>query len=70
MIKNEEGYADPTYGKAYKTIRQEEQRKQDEADAARMEKALKRAKLILSDAGFEVIERIVLKNKRTGKIFR
>lgn len=34
MIKNEEGYADPTYGGAYKTIRQEEKRKQDEADAA------------------------------------
>lgn len=31
MIKNEEGYADPTYGGAYKTIRQEEKRKQDEA---------------------------------------
>lgn len=29
MIKNEEGYADPTYGGAYKTIRQEEKRKQD-----------------------------------------
>jgi len=35
MIKNEEGYADPTYDGAYKTIRQEEKRKQDEADAAR-----------------------------------
>lgn len=36
IIKNEEGYADPTYGGAYKTIRQEEKRKQDEADAARV----------------------------------
>lgn len=35
MIKNEEGYMDPTYAGAYKTIRQEEKRKQDEADAAR-----------------------------------
>lgn len=40
MIKNEEGYADPTYDGAYKTIRQEEKRKQDEADAARMDKAI------------------------------
>lgn len=37
MIKNEEGYADPTYDGAYKTIRQEEKRKQDEADATRMD---------------------------------
>lgn len=36
IIKNEEGYADPTYSGAYKTIRQEEKRKQDEADAARV----------------------------------
>lgn len=64
MIKNEEGYADPTYDGAYKTIRQEEKRKQDEADAARMDKAIHKA------YGFEVVERIVLKNIRTGKIYR
>lgn len=40
MIKNEEGYADPTYDGAYKIIRQEEKRKQDEADAARNVKNL------------------------------
>lgn len=32
MIKNEEGYADPTYDGAYKIIRQEEKRKQDEIE--------------------------------------
>lgn len=46
MIKNEEGYADPTYDGAYKTIRQEEKRKQDEADAARMDKAIHKAREI------------------------
>nr|DAK86495.1 MAG TPA: hypothetical protein [Caudoviricetes sp.] len=70
MIKNEEGYADPTYGGAYKAIRQEEKRKQDEADADRMEKAIHRAKAVFKEAGFEVVERIVLKNTRTGKIYR
>lgn len=70
MIKNEEGYADPTYDGAYKTIRKEEKRKQDEADAARMEKAIHQAREIFKEAGFEVIERIVLKNIRTGKIYR
>lgn len=40
MIKNEEGYADPTYDGAYKTIRQEEKRRLDEADAARNVKIL------------------------------
>ena len=70
MIKNEEGYADPTYGEAYKTIRQEEKRKQDEADTARMETAIHQAKAVFKEAGFEVVERIVLKNIRTGKIYR
>lgn len=69
MIKNEEGYADPTYG-AYKTIRQEEKRKQDEADAARMDKAIHKTREIFKAYGFEVVERIVLKNIRTGKIYR
>ena len=70
MIKNEEGYMDPTYAGAYKTIRQEEKRKQDEADAARMETAINQAKAIFKEAGFEVIERIVLKNIRTGRVYR
>ena len=69
MIKNEEGYADPTYDGAYKTIRQEEKRKQDEADAARMDKAIHKVRAIKA-YGFEVVERIVLKNIRTGKIYR
>lgn len=70
MIKNEEGYADPTYAGAYKTIRQEEKRKQDEADAARMETAIHQVKAIFKEAGFEVVERIVVKNIRTGRIYR
>lgn len=70
IMKNQEGYADPTPGNALKKICKEEVDKQNAADAARMEKALKRAKCILGDAGLDVIERIVLKNKRTGKIYR
>lgn len=70
FMKNQEGYADPTYDGAYKIIRQEEKRKQDEADAARMETAIHQAKAVFKEAGFEVVERIVLKNIRTGKIYR
>lgn len=70
MIKNEEGYADPTYDGAYKIIRQEEKRKQDEADAARMDKAIHKAREIFKAYGFEVVERIALKNIWTGKIYR
>ena len=70
IMKNQVGYADLAHGNVLKKIQKEEVDKQNAADAARMEKALKRAKYILGDAGFDVIERIVLKNKRTGKIYR
>ena len=70
MIKNEEGYADPTYDGAYKTIRREEKRRLDEADAARMDKAIHKAREIFKAYGFEVVERIVLRNMRTGRIYR
>ena len=45
-------------------------RKKNEADAARMETAIHQAKAIFKEAGFEVIERIVLKNIRTGRVYR
>ena len=50
IMKNQEGYADPTPGNVLKKIQKEEVDKQNAADAARMEKALKRAKYILGDA--------------------
>ena len=69
VLKNEEGYPDPTYGSAYRRIRNEE-KKRNEADAVKMDKALHRAQAIFQEAGFEVAERIVLKNIRTGSIYR
>lgn len=63
---NEEGYHDPTPYKALKAKRNE----LDAVDAKRMEAALKSAKLTFSEAGFEVVGRIVLRNIRTGKIFK
>ena len=55
MIKNEEGYMDPTYAGAYKTIRQEEKRKQDEADAAT------RLKLFSKKLGLKSLNELYLK---------
>lgn len=42
----------------------------DARDTAAMEEALRQAKAIFNEAGFAVMERIVLKNIRTGKIYR
>jgi len=35
-----------------------------------MDKAIHKARAIFKAYGFEVVERIVLKNTRTGKIYR
>lgn len=64
--RNHEHYKDP---KPYDAIK----KMQDEADAAdakRMDDALRIAKMAFSAAGFELVERIVLKNIRTGKVYR
>ena len=62
--KNIEGYADLT---PYEALRPKISQT-DIDDARRMDKAIKSAKRTLSIAGFEVIGRIALKNRRTGKI--
>lgn len=43
---------------------------QDEEDAKRMDEAIKMAKRTFSICGFEVVGRIVLRNIRTGKIYK
>jgi hypothetical protein len=58
---NGEGYSDPTAHSAIKNIRKDEDRVSDLIHAI---------KIMCELAGFHVEERIVLKDKRTGKIWR
>lgn len=50
VLKNEEGYPDPTYGSAYRRIRNEE-KKRNEADAVKMDKALHCSRYLVIAAG-------------------
>lgn len=59
-IRNGSGYVDLTTYKALKNIEREEQFK----------KLIRTILYICNLAGFSVEERIVLKDKRTGKIWR
>lgn len=69
VLRNEEHYQDPTPGAVIKT--EDRIRKiYDARDTAAMEEALRQAKIIFNEAGFAVVERIALKNIRTGKIYR
>ena len=63
--KNAEGYTDPTaYNGMKKVVREE-----DDADK-RASELVGVLKFIIRAAGFELIERIQLKDKRTGRVYR
>ena len=59
--KNHEGYNDPTTYAAMKKIEAENKRFHDLSDVLHTTCAL---------SGFEILGRIVLKDKKTGKIWR
>ena len=64
VMKNSEGYDDPTANSAINHIKQIEKAK----DKARMESAINSARKILKKAGFELIH-IVVRNIKTVKIY-
>lgn len=63
--RNGEGYRDPTAWEAVGAVSKEE-RKKDKAVAS----LVTMLKQIISLAGFELVGRIVLKDKETGKEYR
>ena len=62
--RNAEGYVDPTAYAALKSIVNDERA---EKKAAYLVSVLK---YIIKESGFELVNRIELKHKRTGRIFR
>lgn len=69
MFKNLEGYPDPTAGAVYSAIRRE--KRQQEADRlAAVSTLIAVIKGAAALAGFEVVGRITLKDKATGKEYR
>lgn len=69
MYKNAEGYPDPTAGAAYSAIRHEE-RQRDADRLATISTLIPVIKGAAELAGFEVVGRIVLRDKATGKEYR
>lgn len=65
MYRNKEGYADSTAGRALEKVQRAERKR--EGDISDLIKMLK---LIISLAGFELIGRIELKDKQTGKEYK
>lgn len=63
--ENKEGYADPTAYQATKPIIREE-----EALDAKVNLLIKVLKYIIAESGFELLARIELRDKKTGRCFR
>lgn len=69
MNKNGKGYPDPTAGAAWSSIRRKE--RQQEAERLLAMRSLIPIMIQMAElAGFEVVGRITLKDKRTGKEYR
>lgn len=69
MYRNQEGYSDPTPGAALNNIRREERQRETEC-LAMIGRLIPIMKQVAELAGFEVVGRITLKDKDTGKEYR
>ena len=63
--RNKEGYPDPTAGKAIREVQKEERER-----ITAVTSLITMLKQIISLAGFELVGRITLKDKETGKEYR
>ena len=63
--KNKEGYADPTAGEAIGTVAREEKKQNEEVTSL-----VNVLKQIISLTGFEMVGRITLRDKKTGKEYK
>lgn len=65
-MKNAEGYNDPTAGKALASVKHDE----SQGIADKNHKLIQAIRNVVDLAGFEIIGRITLKHKKSGKIFK
>lgn len=63
--RNSEGYSDPTAGAAISTTNREEQ----EVEKLN-HKVIQSFRLLVELAGFEIIGRVTLKHKKSGRVFK
>lgn len=63
--RNSEGYSDPTAYLGLRSIIREENALEGEVNAL-----IKVLKYIIGKSGFELINRIELKDKKTGRVFK
>ena len=70
MYKNAEGYNDPTPGEAMSRIRKEQRQQEISERLAVISRLIPILKQTAELAGFEVVGRITLRDKETGKEYK
>ena len=65
MYRNNEGYVDPTAGAAMATVKREENAELVD----RNHKLIYAIRNVVDLAGFEIVGRVTLKHKKSGKVF-
>ena len=70
MYKNTDEYSDPTPGEAMINIRKEQRQQEAAERLAVISRLIPVMKQTAELAGFEVVGRITLKDKETGKEYR
>ena len=73
LDRNAEGYHDPTPGEVFKKLSQEEREQEHAAEGERLSRVSGLVPVLrtMADlAGFEIIGRIPLRDKATGKEYR
>ena len=70
MYKNAEGYSGPPPGEAMSNIRREQRQQETAERLAVISRLIPVMKQTAELAGFEVVGRITLKDKETGKEYR
>lgn len=70
LIKNAEGYNDPTVDKAFSNVLKRPLSEQDAKSRPRIKHLMHLLRFAASEFGFDIEERVILRDKQTGKIWR
>lgn len=70
LIKNADGYNDPTVDKAFSNVLKRPVSEQEIKALARLKKLMRFLRFTAGEFGFEIEERVVLRDKQSGKIYR
>lgn len=71
MLRNEEGYTDPVADKVFsRVLKKPPLNEQDVKSLLRIKHLMSIVRFAASEFGFDIEERVILRDKQTGKIWR